>query len=532
MTADVESAAARSLPADVTSRLTALAGLPPSDGPGCALGVYLDGQLVHGAGYGLASLEHQVPISPHTLFDIASVSKQLCAAAVLLLAQQGVVDLDADLRTTVFPELVLDVPVTARQCLHHTSGLRDYFSLLELAGRDEDTLRDDDDVVALVARQRGTSFAPGSRHLYSNSGYVLLSALVKRVSGQTLREFTAEHVFTPLGMTSTQFRDDVGEVVPHRATGYESRDGDWRISDAPFGVVGDGGLLTSLTDLARWTAFLDTGEVLGAPLRDALHERGVLFDGTSCDYAGGLLHSRHRGVPLVGHGGSFVGFRAHHVRAPEHGVAVAVLGNRSDLVPQRLALQALEVVLEHLGVELDDVPALPEQRAAQQALRLGLWRDASSGLYALTRRDGAGATHLEALGLTLTVREEGGRLHLDGAPLALEAECDGEELALVLGGRRDGLPSYRAVSAGASVDGAAGVFRSEELDAQAQVEPTAEGLRIRVGDADPVLLRPGVDEEVWDPRLTVRLVREAGRVSALEASNGRALGVRFDRVGG
>lgn len=149
------------LPSEVRARLATLSGLPPAEEPGCALGVWIEGALVHAAGHGLASLEHRVPISPYTLFDIASVSKQFCAAAVLQLVLEEEVDLDADLRTTVFPELRLEVPVTVRQCLHHTAGLRDYFSLLDLAARDQRTLPDDDAVVALVARQRGTSFPPG-----------------------------------------------------------------------------------------------------------------------------------------------------------------------------------------------------------------------------------------------------------------------------------------------------------------------------------------------------------------------------------
>lgn len=520
----------RSLSPEALRLLSTLPGLPPPDEPGCALAVYLDGHLVHAGCHGLASLEHRVPISPVTLFDIASVSKQFCAAAVLLLAQEGRVDLDADLRTTLFPELRLEVPVTARQCLHHTAGLRDYFALLDLAGRDEDSLQDDDDVVALVARQTGTSFPPGSRHLYSNSGYVLLSALVKRVSGLSLRDYTTEHMFAPLGMSSTHFRDDTTRVVPHRATGYENRDPGWAIADAPFGVVGDGGLLTSITDLARWTAFLDSGEMLGVPLRDALLERAWLADGTRHDYACGVEHSRHRGVDLVGHGGNFVGFRAEHIRAPEHGVGIAVLGNRSDLMPNVLARRVLDVVLEHLGVELEQPPTVPGQRTGGGPLRLGLWRDPDTGLYARTR-DGDDGTQLEALGLTLTVREDDGRLRLDGVPFPLEAETDGDRLGLALDGERHGLPVYRAVTAATSADGAAGVFRSEELDVEAHLEVGEHGLLLRVGNADPRLLLPGTDDEVWHSAVTARLVRKGDRVVALVMSNGRALGIRFDRVG-
>ncbi|MCA1710581.1 MAG: beta-lactamase family protein [Actinobacteria bacterium] len=518
------------LPPVVADRLMRLDGLPAPDGPGCALGIYLDGQLVHASCHGLASVEQAVPLSPHSLFDVASVSKQFCAAAVLQLSLEGRIDLDADLRTSLFPELRLQVPVTARQCLHHTAGLRDYFSLLELAGRSAAELPDDDAVVALVARQRDTSFAPGSRHLYSNSGYVLLSALVKRATGQTLRDYTAAAIFGPLGMTATHFRDDVAEVVRGRATGHErGREGRWRLADAPFGVVGDGGLLTNLVDLGRWAAFLGTGEVLGVVLRDALLERIRLTDGTALDYARGLQHRRRRGVDLVEHGGSFVGFRAHLVQAPEQGCVVAVLGNRADLAPQRLALAALDIVLEHRGAELDDDEPVVPPHAADEPARLGLWRDPESGLYASTVERG-GVLRIQALGLDLATQQIDGRLQLQDAPLPLEVNVSSTRLEFSLSGRTQGLPAYEPVQPTAETAGVAGGYRSDELEVEARVEQTPEGLLMTLGSAEPQQLHAAVDDELWCSSATVRVRRVHEQVVALELSNGRALRVRFDRV--
>lgn len=349
------------------------------------------------------------------------------------------------------------------------------------------------------------------------------------MSGQTLREFATQRLFAPLGMTATHFRDDIEEVVPLRATGYARADDAWRLADAPFGVVGDGGLLTSVADIGRWAAFLQTGEVLGAALRDALHERVQLADGTTHDYARALQHSRHRGVAVVGHGGSFVGFRAHSLRAAEHGVAVAVLGNRSDLTPETLALAALEVVLEHLGVGLVDEQAPAPLTVRSQPLRRGLWRDPDTGMYARTY-DTADGVQLDALGLTLAVREDGDRLRLDGVPLPLELVPDGDELALALDGRRQGLPSYLAVNGSPVSGNLAGDYRSEELEATLSLEPADDGYRLRVGDAEPRLLWDGADDELWHTTLTVKVQRSDGDVSALLLSNGRAVGVRFDRV--
>ncbi|HVE97617.1 MAG TPA: serine hydrolase domain-containing protein [Mycobacteriales bacterium] len=521
------------LPAEVHARLGALPGLPAADEPGLALGVYVDGRLVHGTGHGLASLEHGVPISPYSLFDIASVSKQFTAACVLQLALANRVDLDADLRTTHFPELSLEVPITARQCIHHTAGVRDFFSLLDLAGRGEHDVPDNEAVIAFLARQRRTSFPPGERHLYSNSGYILLAEIVHRVTGSTLREYAHEAIFTPLGMTSTHFRDDAAEVVRGRANGHAKREtGGWLLSDAPFGVVGDGGLLTNLVDLARWVDFLQTGCVLGQPLRDAMHVRAVLADGTEHEYAGGLDHQVHRGVDTVGHGGAFVGFRAHLLRAPAHGVAVAVLGNRADLSAQPIALDALWVVLNHLGVELEPVDAAsPDAEGTPvEPLRLGLWRDPETMQYARTV-DVEGQPHLEALGFSLVARPAAGCHVLEGLPLPLAAKVDDERLVLLLAGRAGVLPAYDAVTPTPIPSGLPGTYRSDELEVDAVVLEADGAVEVRVGrKPDPVELLPGIDGEVWHKEATLRVVRAGDGIAALEVSNGRAVGVRFDRV--
>lgn len=523
----------RPVPAQVHARLASLPGLPDGDGPGLALGVYVDGRLVHGSGHGLASVEHRVPISPYSLFDVASVSKQFTAACVLRLALDGRVDLDADLRATHFRELQLDVPITARQCLHHTAGLRDIFALLDLAAMAEHQVPDDDAVVALLARQRRTSFPPGQRHVYSNSGYILMSALVKRITGKTLREYSRDVLFAPLGMASTHYRDDAAEAVTGRANGHSPREGGgWTLNDAPFGVVGDGGLLTNLVDLARWLDFLQTGAVLGAELRDAMHERAVLVDGTVQTYAGGLDHAEHRGIATVGHGGAFVGFRAHLTRAPDHGVGVAVLGNRADLSAQTVALDALYVVLEHLGVELADTdPAGRDDAPDAPPLRLGLWRDPESGLYARTYAVD-GEQKLDALGYTLTVRPAGPGYVLDGLPLPLSADPSDGGLTLLVAGQAGALPSFRPVEPAPAPPGVTGRYRSDELDTLAEVVEVDGALQLRVGAQEPKELRPGLAPELWHPTVTVRVVGLDGRADAIELSSPRASSVRFDRVDG
>ena len=182
--------------------------------PGCALAVMKDGRVVYKRGYGMADLDHDVTITPATVFHVASISKQFTAAAILLLEQDGKLSVDDDVRKYI-PELPdFGERITLRHLIHHTSGLRDQWDLLGLAGwRYSLDLITDDDVLAVMARQKDLNFKPGERHLYCNTGYTLLAQVVKRVSGQSFRAFTTARIFEPLGMKSTHFRDDHAEIV-------------------------------------------------------------------------------------------------------------------------------------------------------------------------------------------------------------------------------------------------------------------------------------------------------------------------------
>ncbi|MGH9381900.1 MAG: serine hydrolase domain-containing protein, partial [Thermoanaerobaculia bacterium] len=241
--------------ADLTAGIDAVfVDYDRTDSPGCALGVVRDGELVYARGYGMANLEHGVPITPGTVFDIGSTSKQFAATATVLLAEEGRLSLDDEVRKWI-PELRdYGAPLTIRHLLHHTSGLRDYLTLMSLVGTSFDGLTTDDDALDIIARQRELNFPPGSEHLYSNSGYFLLSQIIERASGQSLREYAGTRIFEPLGMDDTHFHDDHTHVVPRRATAYAplSEDGAFRIDMSLFEQTGDGAVYTTIDDLVRW----------------------------------------------------------------------------------------------------------------------------------------------------------------------------------------------------------------------------------------------------------------------------------------
>src|SRR5216684_799883 len=326
------------------------ADLAKPGSPGCALGVYRDGKIIYAKGYGLANIEENVPINPQSVFDIGSTSKQFTAASILLLEKQGKLAVTDDVRKYL-PELPdYGQKISILQLLNHTSGLRDYLALMELAGIDTDSVTTDEDALALINRQRALNFAPGSDWLYSNTGFFLLSVIVKRVSGKTLREFAAENIFTPLEMTHTQFRDDHASLIANRALAYDERekkDG-YTLNVSYFEQTGDGAVHTSVEDLLKWDENFYSPRVGGQDFLNELQERGMLNSGKVLDYAKGLFLQDYRGLHSVSHGGAWGGYRAELLRFPEQHFSVACLCNVGNAGPTRRAQQVADIYLGSL----------------------------------------------------------------------------------------------------------------------------------------------------------------------------------------
>jgi CubicO group peptidase (beta-lactamase class C family) len=326
--------------------------------PGCAVGIYRAGVVQFARGYGMADLEQGTVIGPGTVFYIASTSKQFTAASIALLVDDGRLALADPVRRYV-PELgAYADSITVGHLVHHTSGLRDYLGLWGLSGRSFADEIPGAVALDLIARQEAADFAPGARWSYSNSGYLLLALIVERVAGQSLREFARQRMFEPLGMTSTHFHDDNAMLVPRRARGYQvDPKGGWRAVPTSFALVGDGGLLTTVLDLARWDAnFYENRLGSGGPaLIATLTTPGRLGSGRPLTYAFGLTVGSWRGLRTVRHGGSFIGFRAELLRFPDERLSVAVLCNDYGADASGLAEQVAEVLLG------DRLRASPEQ---------------------------------------------------------------------------------------------------------------------------------------------------------------------------
>ena len=314
--------------------------------PGCAVAVYEGDAITFRGVYGMANLDHDVRLTPASVFHVASVSKQFTATAILLLAQDGKLSLDDDIRKHV-PELPdFGKTITIRHLANHTSGIRDQWDLLGLAGwRYSRDLITDDDVLELLARQKDLNFTPGERHLYSNSGFTLMAVIVSRVSGQSFRDFTSERIFKPLGMTSTRFRNNFAEIVKNQAYGYAPERDTFRLSVTNFDTAGATSLLTTVEDMVKWHANFDSRTVGGQALLSGMLERGTLNDGSRIDYALGITHGMYRGLPFVGHGGSDAGYRADFVRFPDRRLGIATMCNLSTANPGLLSRRVADLFL-------------------------------------------------------------------------------------------------------------------------------------------------------------------------------------------
>ena len=318
-----------------------------SSSPGCVSGAAIAGVPVVTVAYGVADLEHGVPLAPQSVLEAGSVSKQFTAGAVLLLAQQGKLSLDNSVRKYI-PELPdYLAPITIRQLIYHTSGLRDWGDLEEIAGWPRSTrVYTHAHVLEIVKLQRSLNYPPGTDWSYTNTGYNLLVILTERITKKSFQEFTKEAIFSPLGMSSTQWRDDFQRIVPNRAVAYD-QNGDNIRTLMPFeNIYGNGGLLTTVGDLLKWNQNFADAKLGGLPFIQAQQEQGRLTNGQTFPYAAGLFVGTWRGMREVSHSGGTAGYRAWLARYPDQGVSVALLCNISAADVVDLGHRVAEVYLD------------------------------------------------------------------------------------------------------------------------------------------------------------------------------------------
>jgi CubicO group peptidase (beta-lactamase class C family) len=526
LAASSASPAVQALPPLRSAQVDAIFTRWTSSTPGCAVGAMVKGQPVVRAAYGMADLEHDVPIAPDTIFEAGSVSKQFTAAAVLLLARDGKLSLDDPVRKHV-PDLPdYGAPLTIRHMLNHTSGLRDWGNLAGIAGWPRGArVHTHAHVLDILSRQKALNFPTGTRWSYSNSGYNLAAVIVSRVSGMPFAEFTRTRLFAPLGMRDTSWRDDYTRITKRRASAYSERQGTFAI-DMPFeNVHGNGGLLTTVGDLLTWNENFST-HVVGDAAFVAEQERRARFnDGRPYEYALGLYVDTYKGVREVDHSGGTAGYRAHLVRYPDQQVSVAVLCNAGSANATAYAKAVGELYLT--GLQSTTAKATHALTEAEAARLVGLYRSQT--------RAGVARVVSDEQGLRV---QEVARLLPTSATRFVTAdafvyEFDGR------GGMRvtdefGTVDQYDRVDpaapSAAQLEALAGRYVSEEIETTLTVAADGGRLVLKRRPDTTVPLTPVYADAFTSPLGWVRFHRDAsGRPIALGVSQERVWDLRFIR---
>lgn len=316
--------------------------------PGYAMGIVKDGKLIYSKGYGLANLDYNIPISDSSAFYIGSMAKQFTAAALLILESEDKIDLNAPVRNYLpeFPKY--DQEITINHLIHHTGGIRETNSLQLFQGVDRKfeepftTI----DLLNLVLAQKELNFPPGQEFRYSSGGYAVLAKIVEQISDLTFRDFARTKIFEPLNMTSTIVCDNHNEIIPNRAVSY------WPVSEnryerrsQVFDAYGDGGIITTVRDLANWDKAFYTDLLSVGNFTEKMYQKSRLNNGDTIDYARALNVWEYKGQKVVQHNGGMLGFRVDMVRFPELKTTIILLGNSAYLDPTGDALKIAEILM-------------------------------------------------------------------------------------------------------------------------------------------------------------------------------------------
>jgi CubicO group peptidase (beta-lactamase class C family) len=499
--------------------------------PGCAIGLNKDGHQEIAKAYGMADLEHGIRNSPDTIFEAGSVSKQFTAAALLLLERDGKLSLDDSVRKYI-PELPdYGVPLSIRDMLTHTSGLRDWGDIAAIEGWPRGTrVYDDADVLQIVSKQKNLNFAPGTRWAYSNTGYNLAEIIVSRVSGMSLAQFTRQRIFAPLGMTHSSWRDDYTRIVVGRAVAY-SRAEDGFHAQMPFeNTYGHGGLLTTVGDLLKWNEHLSSPIPADADIVSRQQRVYALRNGRPTGYGYGLFIGQYKGSLEVSHDGQTAGYTSFLARYPQQHLSVAILCNTSSARTWEYGHKMVDALLSDSRLHADPGgPATPAFRLSPAQLRnlTGTYRDVLTGRAATFTAD-SGTLHFGRGSVVVPLSAKkflmGGRTgEID--PRGTIVLSDAYGASDTYGRVRAGSPSVEQVAR------FAGRYTSPEIDGEVTVVPEGTSISVRFGTKTTMTLAPSYENTFSNDTTTVVFSgRQAGKAATLTLSTDRVWNLRLLRT--
>lgn len=515
--------------------------------PGCAVAIVRNGEVLHKRGYGLAHVELGVPNAPDTVFRIASISKQFTCLAVLMLARDGKLSVEDEVRRHL-PELPdYGVPLRIRHLMSSTGGLRDSLEAFRLTGITLMDRRSVAEMMAIILRQDGTNFPPGSAYLYSNAGYVLLSILIERLSGVSLRDFLDARIFRPLGMAATALLPFDAEPFPRRAQGYAPADGAlWRVGSG-FELCGEGGMVSSLEDMIRWTGIWGSGAHPDLDPLLNLAGPAPLTGGGHARYGYGFMVERYRGLSALGHSGLLPGFTSNILHIPERRLSVICLANSLGVNAYLTTRLVADLVPE---MDFPEPPlASPDPALLDRLAKAGPYVDEESGT-TLTLSDVEGRLGATRYGTPfILANSDGGTAYtvFQGGYDIVSADIVEEPGPVLRLTRVDGgVEIYRPVVAAPTgadmLDDYAGRYRSAELMSDWVIERAGDGLAVRIeGPRGPALPCPldATRPDLLTARIgwfgaqfrdALRFHRAEGRITGFILNAGRSRGIRFVAV--
>lgn len=524
-------AVAQSWP-DTVSRIEKLFARYTADKPGASVTIARNGKVLYSKAWGMADMEHNIALSPTAPIEAGSVSKQFTAAAILILEQDGKLSLDDDVRKYI-PELPdYGRPITLRQMMTHTSGLKDWGSIAAMSGWERSTKTyDNDDALYILARQKTLNHTPGEEFIYSNSNYNLFAIIVKRVSGMSLYDFSKKRIFEPAGMAQTEWRANFKKIVPNRALAYSQSNGEW-FTDMPNEYVyGNGGLLTTTADLVKWNEYYSANKLGTGGLLAKQTATSTFNNGQRNNYAAGLFIQKFRDELLWTHSGATASYRANLDYFPTLGLSIAFLSNTSAFDRDTTdVLTELRRIFLALPATATNKPATPPVfTVAAEKL------DGYAGWYRNTKSGG---------GMRLVSKD--GKL-LTGNNTPLSPIADGvfgannnrlvfgpnNESAFMINSDNDTTVFSRESAPElneSNIHAYAGEYYSEETESKIWIAVADGKLVLRIKPADNFPLRPAYKDGFEAPFGPLRFFRDGNKVKSFHFSTGRARNVEFVKV--
>jgi CubicO group peptidase (beta-lactamase class C family) len=406
--------------------------------PGGQVAVKHKGELIYDRCFGYANIELGVKVSDESVFHVASVSKQLTVIAVMLLHEDGKLNIDDDIRKYIPEHIHFPQAVTIRNMMTNVSGIRDIWTLQMLRGTRIDDTITQQDAVTIIANQTGLNFEPEERYLYSNSNFVLLAEIAEKVSGKSLNDFLQERVFTPLGMTSTVIRDRYWQLIPNRATSYRDMADGFTHNVLNYGSYGSTSLHTTAKDFLKWLNTFRKPAICKPETIAEMMLPTKLSNGTTSPYGGGIFCGDLEGYKYAQHGGADASFRSYSISFYEDDLDIVVFSNTANLPPGNLAMSIARIVFDLDEPEAKQSERYCEEFDAKEAV--GFYYTAPHEIMGITISECEGKLYVQDSYGKIPLTNLGGNKYKAASPYA--AFLLGKNAALVAG--NDEMPLIKA----------------------------------------------------------------------------------------